>query len=174
MIDCTSLQCDAFVLFHIVPRRFSCGIAGTFARLLYQLCFWSFDFCDIYIVVYVTVQIHIRNVEYFVCSERTAIILPPDEKLGADADGYSYTTFPEIRHELFSLPNEDGLKNDISIPDQGKNSQKRKWSDTFLIGKRTKQELKVSTKVLGVCALLGKASGIFWFDPGLWNRRKCS
>ncbi|XP_076803792.1 C-myc promoter-binding protein-like isoform X6 [Clavelina lepadiformis] len=89
-------------------------------------------------------------------SEHTVMIMPPDETGLPPGVGYQYTTFPELQDELFVLDEPE------SDQDQRNGSlvRKRRKSDTFTFGRRTKQEVRT----------LNKISKLHSGDSRLWAR----
>lgn len=94
-------------------------------------------------------------------SERTVFVMPPDEKGLPTDEGYQYTTFPELQDELFALDNE---KDKESIESEslkgGLLDKPRRRSATFAIGRRTKQEIKVTQK----------QAKLYSSNPQMWAR----
>ncbi|XP_039272461.2 C-myc promoter-binding protein-like [Styela clava] len=94
-------------------------------------------------------------------SERTVFVMPPDEK-GLPIDvGYQYTTFPELQEELFVLDNDKDKESIESGSLKGGTLEKqRRRSGTFVIGRRTKQEIKVTQK----------QAKLYSSNPQMWAR----
>ena len=76
-------------------------------------------------------------------SEHTVMIMPPDETGLPPGVGYQYTTFPQLQDELFTL---DDLPEELQ-PGSNHQSRKRRVSDTFTFGRRTKQEVRSMQRV---------------------------
>ena len=69
------------------------------------------------------------------------MIMPPDETdLPPGVGGFTYTTFPTLQDELFTLGQPE-------LPVQRNDTQKKKRSDSFVFGRRTKQEVRNMQKV---------------------------